>query len=78
VELTEAGADALAAARQAEVLAYPRDRGIGWKVLREELAKLVGALPTPGPDSAVLRFPETEDRRGRGEGGHGAKLHGVD
>ena len=78
VELTELGADALAAARQAEVRAYPQGQGIGWKVLREELAKLVGALPAAEPDSAVLPFPETEDRRGRSGGGHGAKLHGVD
>jgi hypothetical protein len=47
-------------------------------VLREELAKLVGTLPTPGPESAVLPFPEAEDRRGHSGGGHGAKLHGVD
>jgi DNA-binding MarR family transcriptional regulator len=78
VELTEAGTAALAAARQAEIRAYPQDQGIGWKVLREELAKLVGTLPTSGLDSSVLPFPETEDRRGQAGGGHGAKLHGVD
>ena len=78
VELTELGAAAVAAARQAEVRAYPQDQGIGWKVLREELAKLVGTLPTPEPDSAVLPFPETEERHGHHGGGHGAKLHGVD
>lgn len=78
VELTEVGAAALAAAAQAEIRAYPQDPAIGWKVLREELAKLVGSLPSPDPDSAVVRFPEPEDRHPRSAGDHAAKLHGVD
>lgn len=60
VELTEAGKAALEAARQAEVNAYPDDPAIGWKMLREELAKFVrahpagqnaGAMPLIQPDS---------------------------
>ncbi|WP_066288413.1 MarR family winged helix-turn-helix transcriptional regulator [Arthrobacter sp. B6] len=78
VELTEAGAAALAAAAQAETRAYPQDPAISWTVLREELAKLVGSLPSPDQDSAVVPFPDPEDRRGRSAGGQGGKLHGLD
>ncbi|HEY9357131.1 MAG TPA: MarR family transcriptional regulator [Arthrobacter sp.] len=78
VELTDAGAAALAAAGQAEIRAYPQDPAIGWKVLQEELAKLVRSLPGPNPDSAVVPFPESDDRRARHAGDPSAKLHGVD
>lgn len=78
VELTEEGTAALDAARQAEIRAYPRDPGIGWKVLREELTKLVGSLPGSSPGSGVVPFPEPEGRHGRTTGGQAAKLHGLD
>ena len=78
VELTDAGAAALAAAGQAEIRAYPQDPAIGWKVLQEELAKLVGSLPGPGPGSAVVPFPEHDDRRARHAGDQAPRLHGVD
>lgn len=74
VELTEAGKAALAAARAAEVDAYPNDGDVSWKVLREELAKFVSAIPAPQPDAAVVPFPVPEQR----PAGRGAPLHGVD
>ncbi|MCU1516155.1 MAG: transcriptional regulator [Pseudarthrobacter sp.] len=76
VELTEAGAAAVSAARQAEINAYPQDAAIGWAVLQRELAKLVGSLPATSLGSDVLRFPEPESGPS-GQGGH-ARLHGVD
>ena len=78
VELTEAGRAALSAARAAEVNAYPNDRDISWKVLREELAKFVSSIPEPQPDAAVVQFPVPEDRAVRRAAGRGSPLHGMD
>jgi DNA-binding MarR family transcriptional regulator len=61
VDLTDAGRAALEAAREAEIKAYPDDTSIGWKVLREELAKFVKALPA-GHDPEVLPFVAPEHR----------------
>jgi DNA-binding MarR family transcriptional regulator len=61
VDLTDAGRAALEAAREAEIKAYPDDASIGWKVLREELAKFVKALPA-GHDPEVLPFVAPEHR----------------
>lgn len=73
VELTEAGKAALAAARAAEINAYPSGGDVRWKVLREELAKFVSSVPAP-PDAAVVPFPVPEHRNTGG----GTTLHGVD
>jgi DNA-binding MarR family transcriptional regulator len=61
VELTPHGHAALEAARAAEINAYPDDPGIAWKVLREELAKFVRALPA-GHDPEVVPFVAPEHR----------------
>lgn len=55
VELTRDGRAALESARDAESGAYPDDPDIGWKVLHEELAKFVRALPA-GRDHEVVPF----------------------
>lgn len=59
VELTDAGKAALEDARQAETEAYPSDPAIGWKILREELAKFIQAIP-PARNQEVLRFKTPE------------------
>lgn len=64
VELTEAGLAALEAARLAETQAYPDDPDIGWKVLREELAKFVQAFPA-SRDAGVVPFAAPEHRPSR-------------
>lgn len=63
VELTESGAAAVEAARQAEVNAYPNDSDISWKALREELTKFVHAVP-PGSETGVVPFAPPEHRTG--------------
>lgn len=64
VELTEAGAAALEAARNAEVNAYPDDPSIGWKVLHHELSKFVSALPS-GRQPGVVPFVAPDHRSSR-------------
>lgn len=78
VELTAAGEAAIAAAREAEINAYPAGRDISWKVLREELAKFVSALPPSPPDPSVVPFSVPEQRGARRTEGRDAQLHGVD
>jgi DNA-binding MarR family transcriptional regulator len=78
VELTAAGEAAIAAARQAEINAYPAGRDISWTVLREELAKFVSAFPPSPLDHSVVPFSGPEQRGVRRTGGRGAQLHGVD
>jgi DNA-binding MarR family transcriptional regulator len=78
VELTDAGKAVLEAARQAEIDAYPDDADISWKVLREELAKFVRALP-PSRNPEVVPFVAPEHRTGRRPpGGRGGGLRGLD
>lgn len=64
VELTEAGIAALETARLAETQAYPDDPDIGWRVLREELAKFVQAFPA-SRDAGVVPFAAPEHRPSR-------------
>lgn len=78
VELTSAGEEAIAAARQEEINAYPRNGDIGWKVLREELAKFVRSFPPPPPDPAVVPFSMPEHREAHRAGDRGGRLHGVE
>jgi DNA-binding MarR family transcriptional regulator len=78
VELTAAGEAALAAARQAEINAYPNDPDISWKVLREELAKFVTSFPSPQPDSSVEPTEIGQHRAFRRLGRRGTNLRGLD
>jgi len=64
VELTETGKAALDAARQAEIDAYPDDPDISWKILQDELAKFIRALP-PSKDPEVLPFVAPDHRTAR-------------
>jgi DNA-binding MarR family transcriptional regulator len=78
VELTEAGAAILEAARRAEINAYPHDPSIGWKVLSEELTKFVNALPADR-DQGVVPFAAPEHRTARRpQSGRTPSLRGVD
>lgn len=61
VELTDAGMDALEAARHAEISAYPDDPTIGWKVLQSELTKFVSAQPA-GRHPGVVPFVAPDHR----------------
>ena len=52
VELTEAGKDALAAAREAENNAFPAAMDVaGWGILQQQLARFVESLQSPAPDA---------------------------
>lgn len=78
VELTESGAAILEAARREEIKAYPDDPSIGWKVLSEELAKFVSALPA-GRGHEVVPFAPPEHRTARRpQDARGAALRGLD
>jgi DNA-binding MarR family transcriptional regulator len=76
VELTEAGVEAVEAARQAEVNAYPDDPEIEWKVLRDELTKFVRAVPL-SRNAGVVPFAPPEHRSGhRPQTGRAAGMRG--
>jgi len=81
VELTDVGAAALEAARDAEISAYPDDPSIGWKVLQDELTKFISALPT-GRHPEVVPFvapdhrPSRRTHHGRHSNRRGTSAHG--
>ncbi|HEY1157150.1 MAG TPA: MarR family transcriptional regulator [Arthrobacter sp.] len=76
VKLTEAGVEAVEAARQAEVNAYPDDPEIEWKVLRDELTKFVRAVPL-SRNAGVVPFAPPEHRSGhRPQTGRAAGMRG--
>lgn len=78
MELTESGEAILEAARREETNAYPDDPNIGWKVLSEELAKFVNALPA-SRNQEVVPFAPPEHRTGRRpQGTRGTGLRGMD
>lgn len=62
VELTDAGKAALAAARRAEVDAFPPGVDVeGWEILQEQLVRFVNSFQAPG-----RRFPARPARPGPG------------
>ena len=65
-------------ARREEINAYPDDPSIGWKVLSEELAKFVSALPA-GRSHEVVPFAPPEHRSARRpQDARGSAFRGMD